>query len=48
MEEFAAANDRFAKMGERVLGFSKIDLDPNAFKKSPCYEFDTAGWKSWG
>jgi len=48
LEEFAAANDRFAKMGERVLGFSSIDLDAHQFSKSPCYEFDTAGWKLWG
>lgn len=48
VEEFAAANDRFAKMGERVLGFSSINLDPHQFSKSPCYEFDTAGWKIWG
>lgn len=42
-----AANDRFALMGERVLGFSSIALDPNMFPKDPVYPFDVKTWKSW-
>ena len=47
LEEFEAANERFAKMGERVLGFSSIDLDPYHFSKDPVYEFGCETWKSW-
>lgn len=38
-----AANDRFGLMGERVLAFAKIDLEPDQFPKNT-FEFDTAGW----
>lgn len=38
-----AANDRFGLMGERVLAFAKIDLEPADFPKNS-FEFDTAGW----
>lgn len=47
IEEFEAANSRFAKMGERVLAFSSISLSPEIFSKEPCYEFGTDNWKSW-
>jgi hypothetical protein len=45
LEEFEAANSRFAQMGERVLGFASIDLDPEHFKRD--YEFCCDGWKAW-
>ena len=32
-------------MGERVLGFASIDLDPEHFKRD--YEFCCDGWKAW-
>ena len=34
-------------MGERVLAFSSVSLDPKHFSKNPCYEFGTDDWKSW-
>lgn len=47
IEEFEAANDRFARMGERVLGFASTHLNPEHFPKHPCYEFGVEHWKSW-
>jgi len=44
--ETTLANDRFGNMGERVLAFSRLFLDPAQFNKS--YEFDTQSWKMWG
>jgi sodium/potassium-transporting ATPase subunit alpha len=41
------ANDKFAKNGERVLGFARIQLNPAHFKKNPAYSFGTEHWKSW-
>jgi len=41
------ANEKFAKNGERVLGFAKIHLEPEHFSKSPAYEFGVEFWKSW-
>ena len=32
-----AANDRFGLMGERVLAFARIQLDPTIYKKQPQY-----------
>lgn len=29
IEDLKAANDKFGNMGERVLGFSRLYLDPN-------------------
>jgi hypothetical protein len=31
------ANDKFGKMGERVLAFAKFELDPKIFTKDPGY-----------
>lgn len=42
-----AANDRFGLMGERVLAFAKIDLDPRDFPKNN-YPYATATWASFG
>lgn len=42
-----AANDRFGLMGERVLAFAKLDLDPRIFTKDPVYQFDVKNWASW-
>lgn len=44
-EQVKFANDQFGKMGERVLAFAKIDLDPQFFSKSPAYPFDVKNWK---
>jgi magnesium-transporting ATPase (P-type) len=41
------ANDKFGKMGERVLAFAKFELDPHIFKKDPGYQFDVNNWKKW-
>jgi len=41
------ANEKFAKNGERVLGFARIHLNPEIYKKNPSYEFGTEFWKSW-
>jgi len=43
--ETEAANDRFGLMGERVLAFARIDLDPNAYNKT--FQFDTKNWAEW-
>lgn len=45
---FDMANDKFAKSGERVLAFASINLDPNEYKKNPCYHFGVENWKTWG
>jgi len=34
-------------MGERVLAFAQIKLDPRIYTKDPAYEFDVANWKNW-
>lgn len=44
-KEIIDANDKFGNMGERVLGFSKIELDPKEFDKDHFY--DVKGWKKW-
>jgi len=31
------ANDSFGKMGERVLAFAKLELDPQVYTKDPKY-----------
>lgn len=41
------ANDQFGKLGERVLAFARVDLDPSIFKKNPAYPFDVKNWKKW-
>ena len=41
------ANDNFGKMGERVLAFAQIKLDPKIYTKDPPYEFDVKNWKKW-
>jgi sodium/potassium-transporting ATPase subunit alpha len=41
------ANDSFGKMGERVLAFAKIHLDPSVYTKDPKYKFDMKDWKKW-
>lgn len=43
--ETEAANDRFGLMGERVLAFARLDLDPNQYDKT--YQFDTKNWADW-
>lgn len=39
------ANTLFGNMGERVLGFSRMDLDPKIYKKDQY--FGTKDWKVW-
>ena len=34
-------------MGERVLAFARIQLDPKIYTKSPAYQFDVKNWKKW-
>ena len=34
-------------MGERVLAFARIQLDPRIYSKDPAYEFDIKNWKKW-
>jgi sodium/potassium-transporting ATPase subunit alpha len=46
-QRYDMANDKFAKNGERVLGFARIHLDPEHFKKNPAFDFGTDNWKSW-
>lgn len=41
------ANDKFADMGERVLGIAKIELDPKIYTKDPAYPFDVTDWRTW-
>lgn len=38
-----AANKIFGGMGERVLAFARLKLDPNVFDKT--YKFNIGGWK---
>jgi sodium/potassium-transporting ATPase subunit alpha len=45
-DEVNQANKDFGGMGERVLAFAYLDLDPSKFNKD--YKFDMAGWKSFG
>ena len=47
--KFAAdsANESFGGVGERVLAFARIKLDPKIFTKSPAYPFDVKNWKTW-
>jgi len=45
--EVNKANDSFGDMGERVLAFARITLDPNIYTKNPGYKFDVKNWKSW-
>jgi hypothetical protein len=47
-EEVNEANDNFGKLGERVLAFARIELNPEIFTKSPAYQFDYKNWKKWG
>ena len=39
------ANTLFGNMGERVLGFSRLALDPQLYKKTEGY--GTKDWRSW-
>ena len=41
------ANDSFGGMGERVLAFARIKLDPRIYTKDPPYKFDIKNWKKW-
>jgi len=34
-------------MGERVLAFAKLELDPSVYTKSPPYPFEVKKWKEW-
>ena len=34
-------------MGERVLAFARLKLDPKIYTKYPIYPFDVSDWKSW-
>lgn len=45
-KEVADANTSFGGMGERVLAFAYLDLDPSKFNKA--YKFDMKNWKSFG
>jgi hypothetical protein len=40
-----SGNTLFGNMGERVLGFSRLALDPKLFKKTDM--FGTKEWKAW-
>ena len=46
-EQVKKANDKFGKLGERVLAFARISLDTQIYTKVPPYEFDVANWKNW-
>lgn len=41
------ANDSFGGMGERVLAFARMSLDPQIYTKEPAYPFDVKNWKNW-
>ena len=41
------ANDSFGSMGERVLAFARMKLDPSIYTKDPAYQFDIKNWKKW-
>jgi sodium/potassium-transporting ATPase subunit alpha len=45
--ETEAANDRFGLMGERVLAFARLDLDPINTPYNKTYQFDTKQWANW-
>jgi sodium/potassium-transporting ATPase subunit alpha len=45
-QEVDDANKSFGGMGERVLAFGYLDLDPSKFTKG--YKFDMKNWKSFG
>ena len=45
--ETEAANDRFGLMGERVLAFARLDLDPTNSPYTKKYQFDTKNWADW-
>jgi len=34
-------------MGERVLAFARLHLDPSIYTKQPAYPFDVKKWKTW-
>jgi magnesium-transporting ATPase (P-type) len=36
-EHVKFANDSFGKMGERVLAFARMELDPSVYTKDPAY-----------
>lgn len=42
-KEVNEANSSFGNMGERVLAFARMSLDPQVFPKSS-YKFDVKGW----
>jgi sodium/potassium-transporting ATPase subunit alpha len=44
--EVTEANNKFAELGERVLAFAKLRLDPAKYNKNG-YKFDTKSWKEW-
>jgi sodium/potassium-transporting ATPase subunit alpha len=46
-ESVKFANDSFGKMGERVLAFARLKLDPQVYSKNPAYQFDIKNWKKW-
>jgi magnesium-transporting ATPase (P-type) len=47
-KEVNDANTQFGKLGERVLAFARMELDPKIFNKDdPEYPFDVKKWKSW-
>ena len=46
-DEVDQANKDFGKLGERVLAFAKLSLDPSKYPKDS-YQFDVKNWKSWG
>ncbi len=41
------ANEVLGKLGERVLAFARMDLDPSIYSKDPKYNFDVKNWKGW-
>lgn len=46
-DEVDGANKKFGGMGERVLAFARLHLDPEVFTKNPPYPFDVKKWKDW-
>ncbi len=44
-KEIENANVTFGKMGERVLAFARLKLDPAIYKET--YPFDVKKWKFW-
>jgi magnesium-transporting ATPase (P-type) len=41
------ANKSFGSMGERVLAFARVKLNPKIYTKNPAYKFDIKNWKKW-